>query len=86
MEIVQSEMKLLPHTNTTYEKYLVIASIVENLSIKDKRHIFKIFRDLPSEKINTSALFINYGMTVGEFAIFYVLGNKNCSKSAVSIK
>ena len=55
----------------TWKKYIVQYRFVENLRVKDKRHIFYIMRN--STNISNDTYFPNYGLTAGEFALWQVL-------------
>lgn len=66
-------LNLLPGTEPTYVKYCVIADVVERLSVKDKRRLFKLMRE--NVDVNVDAFFPAYGLTAGEFATWYVLSN-----------
>jgi len=58
-------------TYPTWERYTVLSHAVFTLSIKDRRHIFQLSRDLGSGQ---DMFFPQYGIMFSEFAVWYTLG------------
>lgn len=58
-------------TYPTWERYVVLAHAVMNLSIRDRRHLFQLACTATSE-----TFFPHFGFTLAEFATWYVLGDK----------
>ena len=62
-------------TYPTWERYTVLAHVISNLTIKDRRQIFQLARSA-----NTSffpdVFFPNFGFTLAEFAVWYILADK----------
>lgn len=59
-------------TYPTWERYTVLAHIISELSVRDRRTIFQLVR---REESPTADLFFpHYGFTLGEFAVWNVLG------------
>lgn len=65
-------------TYPTWKKYIVISCFVENLRVKDKRHLFYIMRR--SDALDHDTFFPNYGITAGEFAIWQILSENRKSR------
>jgi hypothetical protein len=63
---------ILPGTEPTYRKTLVFQSVVDNLTIKSKRRLFKLMRE--SKDMDVGSFFPLYGLTAGEFSTWYILG------------
>lgn len=62
-----------PHA--TYRKYNVLSKAIENLTVKQKREIFKLMRT--GSDVTMHDFLPRYGFTVGEFSIFHVLTEKD---------
>lgn len=60
------------YTLPTWSKYVVLAKNIDELRVKDKRHIFQIMRTTPGMTEDT--FLPQYGITTGEFAVWQVLG------------
>ena len=60
-------------TFPTWKKYIVLSRTIENLRVRDKRHIFYVMRNMTSLSHNT--FFPAYGFTAGEFAMWQVLSD-----------
>lgn len=58
-------------TYPTWKKYIIISYYVEQLRVRDKRHLFHIMRK--ASFLNHDTFFPNYGITAGEFAIWQIL-------------
>lgn len=59
----------------TYRKYIIMAWVIEKLSVKQKREIFKLMRTCVEADHNT--FLTKYGFTIGEFATFHILTEKD---------
>lgn len=62
----------------TYNKYLSVMATVRTLGMKEKRELFKLMREGAAGKRGrvTEHTFIpRLGVTMGEFALFYVLND-----------
>ena len=57
-----------------WRKYIVICKAVENLRVRDKRHLFGLMRTCAG--VTEDSFFPMYGFTAGEFTIFQVLTDK----------
>ena len=60
-------------TFPTWKKYLVMASFMERLRIKDKRQLFHIMRH--TDCLSHDTFFPSYGITAGEFSVWQVLSD-----------
>lgn len=70
-------------TYPTWKKYIVISCAIEKLRVKDKRHLFHVMRK--SDELTHNTFFPEYGITVGQFAIWQILSeNKRNRRSKVS--
>lgn len=58
-------------TYPTWERYTVLSHCIFSLSIKDRRTIFQMSRDVCAEQ---DMFFPHYGITFSEFAVWYTLG------------
>ena len=59
-------------TYPTWERYTVLADVISKLSVRDRRRIFQIARNVDG---NWDNIFIpEFGMTLSEFAVWYTLG------------
>ena len=63
------ETELLQHA--TKEKYRRIFKHVQNMRVRQKRHVFYILRHVPDISINT--FLPEFGLHCGEFACFQIL-------------
>jgi hypothetical protein len=64
-------MEHKPITYPTWERYTVLAHVIFNLSIRDRRRIFQIARSVSTDWSNV--LLPEYGFTLSEFAVWYTL-------------
>ena len=55
----------------TWRKYIVMCRVVENLRVRDKRHLFHIMRT--HQGIDENSFLPAYGFTAGEFSVYQVL-------------
>lgn len=90
-DVELSSVSPLPNNVSTYEKYKSIDRTVQMLNIKDKRSIFKSMREismiLQQKQCERDAIhFIlpRYGLTVGEFATWYMLNGGSSSHGSSS--
>lgn len=60
-------------THPTWEKYTVMSSTVKQMSVRDRRHIFVESRKV--DDISPDVLFPHFGLTFGEFSLWYLVGN-----------
>lgn len=59
-------------TYPTWERYTILAHVVNRLSVRDRRQIFQLMRRAE----NTPNLFFPaYGVCLAEFAVWHVLGD-----------
>lgn len=61
-----------------YHMYRGIHRLVEGLGVKEKRDIFKSIRN--GKDVDSSTFLAKYGLTVGNFCVFYVLTDKEKKK------
>lgn len=67
-------MELLFGPNATYRRNLVLINVIQNMSVKDKKHLFGMFRKMTS--INDACIFFpRHGFTFGEFSTIYTALN-----------
>lgn len=59
-------------TYPTWKKYLILSIFVEQLRVREKRHIFHIMRR-HIDTLSHDSFFPQYGITAGEFATWQVL-------------
>lgn len=59
-------------TYPIWVRYTVLSSVIANLSIRDRRHIFQSMR---RNAINPDLFFPEYGFTLSEFAVWHILGD-----------
>lgn len=59
-------------TYPTWERYVVLAARIANLSIRERRLIFNTIKAHTCESVS-DLLFPSFGFTVGEFAVWYML-------------
>ena len=58
-------------THPTWERYTVVAHFVSKMCVRDRRKLFQLTRAFPTP---TPDLFFPYfGLTLGEFAVWYAL-------------
>ncbi len=67
-------------TYPTWKKYSVLGTVITSLNIRERRNIFHLARsqDTPSPNI----FFPAYGITYGEFAVWYTVGENRRKKNA----
>ena len=70
-------------TYPTWERYTILAHVVMNLSIRDRRHVFQLAR---AADATPDLFFPQYGFTLAEFAVWYTLGDthRNRAKGTVT--
>jgi hypothetical protein len=61
-------------TYPTWERYTVLAHAIAGLSVRDRRAIFQLVRRV--EAPTSDLFFPEYGFTLGEFAVWSVLGDR----------
>jgi hypothetical protein len=69
---------------STWERNVIVAHAINSLSIRDRRHIFNMLRS-PQYELSPNLLFPTYGFTLGEFAVWYTLGDSQPRKSRVPV-
>lgn len=67
-----------PAEIATFEKVNGIKRAVASLKVKDKRSLFQIMR--LTDDLNADTFFPQFGITAGQFAVFYVLVDNNRKK------
>lgn len=74
--------KLFPGSYPTYMKYKLIQQQIESYVVGDKRKIFRLMRE--NKETTVSSFFPHYGLTAGEFSVWYVLraSKRNTSSSS----
>lgn len=60
-------------SDATWKKYVVLSAVIDQMRVRDKRHLFNMMRTMPV--VNHNTLFTQYGITAGEFATWQVLGD-----------
>lgn len=55
----------------SWKRYSVLAHVIANMRVRDKRQIFINMREMVGVDHNT--LLPSYGITCGEFAVFHIL-------------
>ena len=60
-------------TYPTWERYTILAHVIMNLSIRDRRQIFQLTRG--ASAATPDLFFPEYGFTLAEFAVWYTLGD-----------
>lgn len=60
-------------TYPTWERYTVLSTCINRLSIRDRRKIFHIARGI--HKDWHDVFFPEFGFTLSEFAVWYTLGD-----------
>jgi hypothetical protein len=63
---------LFPGTYPTYVKYALIQKQIESYVVGDKRKIFRLMRENNNDT-TVNSFFPCYGLTAGEFSVWYVL-------------
>ena len=63
----------------TYKKNDIFYNVVKDFSIKDKRRLFAEMKNC--ENINVNTFFPRYAFTVGEFALWTLLTERNKKKA-----
>lgn len=61
-------------TYPTWERYTILAHVISNLTIRDRRQIFHLARST-NTSFFADLFFPNYGFTLAEFAVWYILGD-----------
>ena len=61
-------------TYPTWERYAVLAHVVSELSMRDRRALYQIVRN--SGSVNADLFFPQYGFTLSEFAVWNVLDGR----------
>ena len=70
-------------TYPTWKKYMVLSRFIEELRVREKRHIFQIMRR--SSELSHDTFFPEYGITAGEFAVWQVLSeNRKTRRKAAA--
>jgi hypothetical protein len=59
-------------TYPTWERYTVLAHVISNLTMREKRVVFQLLRQMSN--VSPEVFFPEYGFTLSEFAVWYVLG------------
>ena len=59
-------------TYPTWERYTVLSHIIFMLSVKERRDIFQMSRNITTDD---DLFFPNYGISFSEFAVWYALGD-----------
>jgi len=77
---MQNEQSLIMYP--TWKKYIVISYFVEQLRVKDKRHMFHVMRK--ESNLSHDTFFPYYGITAGEFAIWQILSETRKTRRAKS--
>lgn len=67
-------------TYPTWERYVVLAHIVSELSVRDRRHLFQLVRKQADP--SPDLFFPQFGFTLSEFAVWHVLGEARRTKKA----
>lgn len=71
MSLFQNNICIFPGQEPTYRKYLVVQNVVDKLSIKAKRRLFRLMRETKDMHVGT--FFPLYGLTAGDFSTWYIL-------------
>lgn len=61
-------------TYPTWEKYTVLSHVISKLTIRDRRQIFLLARSVENS-FCSDLFFPQFGFTLSEFAVWYILGN-----------
>lgn len=61
-------------TYPTWERYNVLAHVITELTIKERRQIFQLSRAV-RPYFSPDLFFPQYGFSLGEFAVWYTLGD-----------
>lgn len=59
-------------TYPTWERYTILAHRIASLTIRERRTIFQLLR--AHENVQGDLFLPEYGFTVGEFAVWHLLG------------
>lgn len=62
--------------NATYRNCICLFQTNKHLRVKEKRELFKCMR-IGGDTVNENTFLPKYGITVGEFSIFYILTENN---------
>lgn len=72
-------------TYPTWKKYLILSCFVEQLKVREKRHIFHIMRK-HIDTLTHDSFFPQYGITAGEFATWQVLSENRKNRVKKNVK
>ena len=61
-------------TYPTWERYTVLSSCINRLSIRERRRVFQHARTIDGDCSNV--FFPEFGFTLSEFAVWYTLGEQ----------
>lgn len=67
-------------TYPTWERYTVLSHVITNLTIRQRRQIFLLSRT-SAQSFSPDIFFPQFGFTLSEFAVWYILGDKGRKKS-----
>lgn len=67
---MQREMLTYP----TWERYTVLSHVISNMTIRDRRIVFQHTRSHAT--CCEDVFFPRFGFTLGEFAVWYTLGDR----------
>lgn len=62
-------------TYPTWERYTVLSNCILQLTIRDRRRIFHLARQIEENQEFTDVFFPHFGFTLSEFAVWYMLGD-----------
>lgn len=60
-------------TYPTWERYTIMTHAVSCLSVRERRHLFQLARNVP--ECSPDVFFPHYGISLAEFALGYALGD-----------
>ena len=63
-------------TYPTWKKYIVLSCVVEQLRVRDKRHLFHIMRR-EKDMADHNSFFPAYGFTAGELSVWQILADSH---------
>lgn len=63
----------------TWERYVVLSHVILSLPVRERRGLFTIARDLEGKAGSGDVFFPEHGFSLGEFALFHVLGESKGS-------
>lgn len=68
-------------TRATWERYIVLSHVIVRLPIRDRRTLFTLARALAADHPDRAGdvFFPQYGFSLGEFAMWHVLGERKAS-------